>query len=113
MERQNHQLDKLDKALGNLHHVSKAVGDELEEQITFSFVIHFTNSLIEQLEDQTERAQSSSRKLHRNLKVNALQRERQSILLLDSFILANSLLNIVLILALILVILILIYVWNH
>lgn len=113
MERQNQQLDKLDKALGNLHHVSKAVGDELEEQITFMCIDHIIYSLIEQLEDHTERAQSSSRKLHRNLKMNALQRERQSILLLDSFLLANSLLNIVLVLALVLLILIVIYVWNH
>ena len=36
LERQNQRLDKLDVALGNLHHVSKTVGDELEEQITYS-----------------------------------------------------------------------------
>ena len=36
LERQNQTLDKLDKALENLHHVSKTVGDELEEQITLS-----------------------------------------------------------------------------
>lgn len=34
LERQNRQLDTIDIALGNLHHVSKTVGDELEEQIS-------------------------------------------------------------------------------
>lgn len=69
--------------------MSKAVGDELEEQITFMCVDHIIHSLIEQLEDHTERAQSSSRKLHRNLKMNALQRERQSILLLNLFFISQ------------------------
>lgn len=33
---QNARLDQIEKALDSLHHVSKTVGDELEEQITLN-----------------------------------------------------------------------------
>ncbi|KAK8810152.1 hypothetical protein WA538_003701 [Blastocystis sp. DL] len=63
---QNARLDQIEKALDSLHHVSKTVGDELEEQIT----------LIQKLEDETERAHENTRKLHRNLRVTTLNEER-------------------------------------
>ncbi|KAK8804693.1 hypothetical protein WA171_006661 [Blastocystis sp. BT1] len=90
LQNQNRRLDRIEKALDSLHHVSKTVGDELEEQIT----------LIERLEEETDRAQESTRKLHKNIKTKALSRQRAD----------NRLLNIVIVLIVVFIVILILYI---
>ena len=68
LAKQNKKLDQLEMALESLHNTSKAVGDSLEEQITCGLERGCDCRLIEQLEENTDRAHEATRTLRRDLR---------------------------------------------
>ena len=69
--------------------------------------------MIERLEEATDRANETTRKLHKNLKTQVQQGEQTSKCRLDTLCVDNTILDIVLVLVFIFLALVVVYVWRH